>query len=215
MDPGSVFTKIWRIKNTGTCPWDSTWKFVYMSGDVLGGAYVYNFPAPAAPGDTVDVPVVFTAPQTGGSYQGFWKIQSPWGAVFGDSGSGNAFWVQIVVGSGTPVNSKTQTVYGVTDVTYPPTDRTCTTANTFYHYYASITSNGPVKINYSWIQSDGHSINNRKLEFTSASTITVSNDWSQGITSSTNPRWVQIIINSPAYSEWPKFTLPILCSQIP
>ncbi len=211
-NPGSVFTKIWRIKNTGTCPWDSKWQWVYDSGDLLGGATYYNFPQPAAPGDTVDVPVVFTAPTADGKYRGYWKIKSPWGLTFGDSGSGNAFWVDIVVGSGTPANNKTQTAYGITNVTYD-VSRTCTTANTFYTITAYITSNGPVTATFTWNQSDGNEKPNNKITFTSAMTKTATRDWSQSASSSTNPRWIQVIITDPAYQEYPKFTLPPLCNQ--
>ncbi|HEX8990296.1 MAG TPA: NBR1-Ig-like domain-containing protein [Anaerolineales bacterium] len=210
--PGSVFTKIWRIKNTGTCAWDSTWKWVYVSGDLLGGATYYNFPAPAAPGDTVEVPVVFTAPAVGGTYRGYWEVKSPWGLAFGDSGSGNAFWVDIVVGSSTPENNKTQTVYGITSVTYDVT-RTCTTANTFYTITASITSNGPLTAIFTWMQSDGHNTPNNKITFASAMTKTATRNWSQNIGSSTTSRWVQVVITDPTYQEFPQFTLPPLCNQ--
>ncbi len=208
--PGSVFTKIWRIKNTGTCSWNSSWKFVYVSGDLLGGATVYDFPQPAAPGDTVNVPVVFTAPQEGGSYRGYWKIQSPWGLVFGDTDSGNAFWVDIVVGSGTPANSKTETAYGITDVTIEVA-RTCTSANTFYTLTANITSNGPVSAIFTWVQSDGNNKANNKITFTAAETKSVSRDWSQHIGSSENTRWAQVIVTDPTYQEFPQVTLPPLC----
>ena len=208
--PGSVFTKIWRIKNSGTCPWNSSWKFVYISGDLLGGATVYNFPQPAAPGDTVEVPVVFTAPQESGQYRGYWKIQSPWGLAFGDSGSGNPFWVDIVVGSGTPGNTKTQTAYGITNVTYE-VSRTCTTANTFYTITAYITSNGPVTATFTWVQSDGNNKANNKITFAGAETKSTSREWSQHIGSSSNDRWAQIIITDPAYKEYAQVTLPALC----
>ncbi len=207
---GSVFTKTWRIKNTGTCTWDSTWKWVYVSGDLLGGATYYNFPQPTAPGDTVDVPVVFTAPEAGGSYRGYWEIKSPWGLAFGDSDSGNAFWVDIVVGSGTPANNKTQTAYSITNVTYDVT-RTCTSANTFYTITASISSNGPLTATFTWEQSDGNEKPNNKITFASATTRTVTRDWSQHIGSSDNERWAQIIVTDPAYQEFPKVTLPPLC----
>ncbi len=211
MSPGAVFTKIWRIQNTGTCSWDSKWKFVYMSGDLIGGATVYNFPTPAAPGQIVDVPVIFTAPALSGSYKGFWKIQSPWGLIFGDSGSGNAFWVDIVVGSGTPENNRTRTVYDITDVTYTITKR-CTTANTFWHILINLSSNGPVKVTFDVVQSDGNQQNNIHMTFTSAATQTFDyGEWSQRFTSSSNPRWVKIITTSPSYHDWPISELLYLC----
>lgn len=210
INAGATFKKVWRIKNTGTCPWNSSWKWVYMSGDLLGGATVYNFPQPVAPGDTVDVPVLFTAPTDSGQYQGFWKIQSPWGLVFGDSDSGNAFWVDIVVGSGTPGNTKTETAFGITDVTYEVA-RTCTTANTFYTITAHITSNGPVTATYTWVQSDGNNKANNKITFTAAAVKSTSRDWSQKIGSGQGARWAQIIVTDPTYKEFSQVTLPPLC----
>ncbi|HEX9117766.1 MAG TPA: NBR1-Ig-like domain-containing protein [Anaerolineae bacterium] len=211
MSPGAVFTKIWHIKNTGTCPWTASWQWVYVSGDLMGGSTYYNFPAPAAPGDTVDVPVVFTAPTDSGEYRGYWEMKSPWGMTFGDS-SGNAFWVDIVVGSGTPVNSKTETAYGITDVTIDVT-RTCKPANTFYEITANITSDGPVTATFTWVQSDGNNKANNKITFLSAMVKTATREWSQSISSSQNPRWIQVVINSPNYKAFPQVTLPPLCNQ--
>ncbi len=213
MSPGEVFTKVWRIQNTGTCPWYKTWKLVYVSGDLMGAATVYDFPQPALPGDTVDVPIVLTAPLAGGEYKGYWKLQSPWGFVFGDSGSGNAFWVDVVVGSGTPENAKTSTVYGITNVTYT-IERRCTTANTFWHIYVNLTSNGPVNTIFNVTQSDGNGKRNIKLSFTSASTLTYDyGEWSQHYTSSTNPRWVQATVTSPSYFEWPQSSPFYMCGS--
>ena len=211
--PGAVFTKVWHIQNTGTCPWNKSWKFVYFSGDLMGGATVYDFPQIALPGDTVDVPVVLTAPLTGGSYRGNWKIQSPWGLVFGDNSSGNPFWVDIVVGSGTPENAKTATVFGITNVTYT-IERRCTTANTFWHIYVNLTSNGPVATVFNIVQSDGNGQRNIKMSFTSATTQTFDyGEWSQRFTSSTNPRWVQAVVTSPTYHEWPSSAPFYLCGS--
>ena len=109
------------------------------------------------PGQTVDVPIVLVAPLAGGAYRGNWKIQSPWGQVFGDSGSRNPFWVDIIVGSGTPENAKTATVFGITNVTYT-VERRCTTANTFWHIYVNLTSNGPVNAIFNVEQSDGNGV---------------------------------------------------------
>jgi hypothetical protein len=211
MSPGQVFTKIWHIKNTGTCAWDATWKLVFVSGDLMGAKYVFNFPQPAAPDEVVDVPIVFTAPQTGGSYRGYWEIESPWGLDFGDSGSGNPFWVDIVVaGNVTPQNNKTATVFGVTNVSYDINYR-CTSANQFDTVTARITSNGPVTVVYDWQQSDGNNDRNNKITFTAAETKSVSRDWHWGIAASRNPRWMRIVITSPTYQEYSKATMLTVC----
>jgi hypothetical protein len=202
-NPGAIFTKIWRIQNTGTCGWDSKWKIVYKSGDLMGGTPGgYPFPLAAAPGQTVDVPVIFTAPTAPGHYRGYWLLQSQWGTTFGDD-SGNPYWVDIVVGGGTPANWKTPSPYDITAVTYTITCRT-TTANTFWHILINLSSNGPVKTTFSVVQSDGVRQNNINMTFTSATTQTFDyGEWSQRFTSSTNARWVQVISQAPFPHEWP------------
>ena len=218
--PGATFWKTWRVLNSGSCSWNNTYKFVFISGDIMGGAYVYNFPGVAAPGQNVDIPIELFAPKDNGTYTGYWKIQAPDKTIFGvgQYSQSLSVTVKVVAGAGTPPgNFRTPTIYGVANVTYDTSvaTRRCTTANTFYDPVAYITSNGPVTVYYDWIQSDGHSYRNRKIIFTSASTKSVSYEWSQGIGSSTNPRWVQVIITDPTYQEWPEATLPILCSQTP
>jgi hypothetical protein len=203
VSPGSSFWKTWSVKNTGSCTWNSSYKFVFMEGDVMGGAYVYSFPTVAAPDQTVEIPIQLFAPTDNGSYTGYWKIQAPDKTIFGVGQYDQALSVKVVVGSGTPANNKTATVYDITSVGYTITCR-YTNANTFWHIYAHLTSNGPVKVTFRMQQSDGNGQNNIKLNFTEASTLTFDyGEWSQRFTSSTNPRWVQVIETSPTYHEWP------------
>ena len=119
--------------------------------------------------------------------------------------------MDIVVGSGTPENAKTATVFGITNVTYT-IERRCTTANTFWHIYVNLTSNGPVNVVFNVEQSDGNGGGNIPMSFTSATTQTYDyGEWGQRFTSSTNARWVQAIVTSPTYLEWPavRAVLPV------
>ncbi|MFH1185472.1 MAG: NBR1-Ig-like domain-containing protein [Chloroflexota bacterium] len=212
VSPGATFWKTWSVKNTGSCTWNSSYKFVFMDGDVLGGAYVYNFPGVAAPDDTVEIPIQLLAPTTTGSYTGYWKIQAPDRTVFGVGQYGQSLSVSIVVGSGTPDNNKTASVYDITAVSYT-IERRCTAANTFWHIRVHLTSNGPLKSTFRILQSDGNGQNNIKLEFKTAETLTFDyGEWSQRtITSSPNPRWVQAISMAPIYREWAKSQAMYLC----
>ena len=212
VNPGSTFMKTWRVLNSGSCTWDSTYKFVFVDGDIMGGGYVYSFPGVAGPGQTVDIPIQLYAPQVAGSYTGTWKIEAPDKTIFGVGQYDQPLSVQVVVVSGTPSNDKTASPYDITNVTYDVAKR-CTAANTFYTISASLTSNGPVNAVFTWLQSDGHDTANRKISFSAATTQIVTREWSQGIASSTNPRWVSITITSPTYHEWPKVTLPPLCGH--
>jgi hypothetical protein len=212
VSPGATFMKTWRVLNSGSCAWDSNYKFVFVDGDIMGGGYVYSFPGAAAPGQTVDIPIQLYAPQDTGTYTGTWMIQAPDKTVFGVGQYSQPLSVQVVVVNGTPVNKKTASPYDITNVSIDVT-RVCKPANTFYTITASITSNGPLNAIYTQVQSDGHNTANRKIAFTEATTQTRSWEWSQGIASSTNDRWVSITVNSPAYHEWPRVTLPPLCGH--
>src|SRR5690349_8145296 len=159
VQPGETFTKVWQIQNNGTCIWDSTWQLIFYNGDQMDGLTVYNFPQPAQPGQSVDVPVILRAPADNGTYIGEWMLKSPWGQSFGVGQYSAPISVSIVVGSGTPENRRTETAFGITAVTYA-VERTCAPANTFYTITAYITSNGPVDVNFTWVQSDGNNKRN-------------------------------------------------------
>jgi hypothetical protein len=210
LQPGTTFTKIWHINNAGTCTWDSSWQLIFYSGDLMDGLTVYNFPQPAQPGQTVEVPVILRAPAENGTYTGEWMLKSPWGQSFGVGQYSVPMSVSIVVGNATPENKKTETVFGVTSVTYE-VDRRCAPANTFYTITANFTSNGPLEVTFTWVQSDGNNQQNRKLTFTEATTKSAQREWSQHKDSSTNQRWVQVILTSPIYQEFDKVVLPDPC----
>jgi len=222
--PGSSFIKSWRVLNSGSCFWDSTYKFVYMSGDIMGGAYVYAFPGAAAPGQTVDIPIQLYAPQNSGTYTGKWKIQSSNGTIFGVGQYDASLSVQIVVGSGTP-GKGTTTAYGITAVTYDIARRPaagCATyvdptghdwASIYYDITAYITSNGPIKITYFWKHSDGYRSADQTLTFTEAKTRSITESWGLRLGNTTGTRWDQLIVTDPAYQEYGKATFDFLCGQ--
>jgi len=86
---GSSFTKIWRVQNTGTCSWNTSYALVFVSGEKLGGPNSVALPGNVGPGQTVDIPVTFTAPTKAGDYVGYWKLRNASGVLFG-MGSGDA-----------------------------------------------------------------------------------------------------------------------------
>lgn len=208
--PGTTFTKMWRIQNSGTCTWDTTWQLVFTGGDRLDSSLIYNLPLPAGPGQSIEIPIILKSPDGSGPHTGEWMLKSPWGKTFGIGQYSVPLTASIVVGSGTPENRKTSTVFGVTAVTYE-VDRRCSPANTFYTIRAFITTNGPLKVTFWTYQSDGHLEKNRQLNFLEASTKTYEWEWSQHKDSSQNSRWAQIIIDSPSYQEFPPVILPDLC----
>ena len=210
LQPGTTFTKVWNVQNNGTCTWDATWQLVFFGGDLMDGVTVYNFPQPAQPGETVEVPIILRSPAQGGQYTGEWMLKSPWGQSFGVGQYSVPLSVSVVVGSFTPESKRTETVFGVTNVAYQ-VDRVCAPANTFYTITANITSNGLVEVKFFWIQSDGNSDMTNRLTFTEATTKSVQREWSQHKDSAPNERWAQIIVEDPTYQEFDKVILPDLC----
>lgn len=87
---GSNFTKIWRIRNTGTCSWNSSYSLVFVSGEKLGGPNAVSVPGNVGPGQTVDIPVNLTAPNKTGDYIGYWRLRNASGVLFGVGSSGDA-----------------------------------------------------------------------------------------------------------------------------
>ena len=213
LQPGETFTKVWQIKNMGTCTWDSSWQLVFYGGDQLDGLAVYNFLLPTQPGQTLDMPIILRAPSVFGTYTGEWILKSPWGETFGVGQYSAPISVSIVVGNVVPENKDTATVYGVTNVTYQ-VDRRCDPANTVYTITAFITTNGPVKVVFTWEQSDGNNQRNNRLTFLDATTQSVQREWIQHSTSSSpNRRWVSVTITSPTHQKFDQFLLPKLCGQ--
>jgi hypothetical protein len=86
--PGARIDKIWRIRNSGNCPWESGYTWVFVSGDQMGAAPSQAVPATAA-GGNVDIGVTMYAPATPGTYTGYWRMKSPDGQVFGQTSSVN------------------------------------------------------------------------------------------------------------------------------
>jgi hypothetical protein len=98
--PGATFTKTWRIKNIGTCPWTTSYALVFLSGDQLGGPASVNLPKRVGPGQTADLSLTLAAPNAAGHYIGYWKLKNASGALFGIGAMNKAWWLEIKVTGG-------------------------------------------------------------------------------------------------------------------
>jgi uncharacterized protein YkwD len=108
VDAGKKFTKTWKFKNTGTCPW-SGYTLAFVSGDRLAAPDSAPVPQTLA-GKEVDISVELVAPSQDGSYTGNFELRDADGEVV-RIGTELSFWVKIVVGAGgtlsTPVTNAT------------------------------------------------------------------------------------------------------------
>ena len=85
---GVSFTKIWRIKNVGTCTWTTSYALVYLNGEKFGAQNFISVPGSVAPGQTIDLPIQLTAPNQSGRFKGYWRLRNASGVLFGVGNSG-------------------------------------------------------------------------------------------------------------------------------
>lgn len=79
---GQAFNKIWRLRNTGTCPWGVGYQFLFVAGEAMTPVTTYGVPA-TDPSATADLLVAMTAPAAAGTHFGQWRLRSPQGDAFG------------------------------------------------------------------------------------------------------------------------------------
>ncbi len=134
--PGAAFKKTWRLKNVGTCTWTTGYSLVFSSGEKMGGPTSAPFPTGVAPGQTVDLTVNLTAPNTGGTYRGNWMLKNSSNAVFGIGTTANKpFWVEIKVSGPTATpGTPSPTPTGPTPTVQTPTQP----AGTAYDFVANM-----------------------------------------------------------------------------
>lgn len=98
LQPGEKFTKTWRLQNAGTCAWTSDYSLAWFSGEQLDAQLSVPLSGNTPPGASADLSVEMVAPDTAGTYQSWWKLGNPSGALFGIGPNFDAaFWVRIVV----------------------------------------------------------------------------------------------------------------------
>lgn len=209
--PAQTFTKTWYITNTSPCVWDTGYKIVFWDGNILGGGYVYNLPQATGPGQTVPIALVLTTPDTPGTYRSEWKLQTPDGNVFGVGIYQAAFYteIQVVAANVTPT-------YAITSfdmVIDREPDYGCQPANIDYWAIVTLVSNGPLKIKYRFLHSDGGHGEVQTLEFKGAEKIVLNDHrWRVGRANSQNDnRWMQFVILDPYYKEYPKMGFEFYC----
>jgi hypothetical protein len=129
VSPGETFTKTWRVQNTGSCTWSTSYVLAFNSGDSMSGVSTV-FPYAVTSGNQMDISIAMTAPTDLGTYVGYWKLQNSAGTIFGQT-----LYVQIKVATSTststPTITYTPTITSTSEATSTPTTApTATTAPT-------------------------------------------------------------------------------------
>jgi hypothetical protein len=105
--PGASFLKTWRVRNSGTCTWNTGTSWVFRSGDRLNGPNAVSLSV-TAPGQTIDVSVSLVAPNAPGRYTGYWALRLSDGNLLD-----NGIYVRIFVAdpsTATPTGTATPAV---------------------------------------------------------------------------------------------------------
>ncbi len=191
LNKNESFTKTWRLKNTGTCSWTPSYVIAFSSGDSMSGPVTQALTGNVNPGQTVDLSINLKAPDSNGSYKGWWGLRNGTGVMFAQ------FYVDIKVsggGGGGP--------FAVTSVNF-----TVTTWNDGSHtncpkVVANITTNGDGNVTYKWTRSDNPITPTKSLDFASAGTQSVSYEWALGSGAPPNTYWVGLYIDNPNHQDF-------------
>lgn len=69
--PGESYTKTWKLQNTGSCAWDEDFVLAFETGIEMDGEDT-TIDESVAAGVTDSISVTLLAPETEGSYTGYW-----------------------------------------------------------------------------------------------------------------------------------------------
>jgi hypothetical protein len=89
LEPGQIFVKMWQIRNTGTCTWDTDYTLVFYSGEKMGAPPSLPLDHAVSPGETIDLTIHMVAPLNTAFITGNWVLQDPNGNIFGFGESGD------------------------------------------------------------------------------------------------------------------------------
>ena len=82
IERGDIFTKTWRVRNTGTCIWTPAYQINLAGGNPLSwsqASLVGIVPA----GEEADISVEIVSPEIAGNYQAWWQLADEMGIPFG------------------------------------------------------------------------------------------------------------------------------------
>ncbi len=97
LKPAQPFVKTWRLKNTGTCTWNSTYRLVFSSGEAMNAPQAVPL-AETRPQETLEISLSLVAPTDNGRFTGVFQLHNPAGQIIPIGGE-DTVWVRIVVGT--------------------------------------------------------------------------------------------------------------------
>ena len=178
--PGETFKKTWTFKNAGTCTWNTDYKIRFETGDQLGAPAEVAMPITVAPDAQVTISVDMTAPNTAGTYQGYWSMYSDTDEYMGQT------WVKI--------KTKDE-LFRVTSVSYSMDDTNISMpCPGIVTITANITTSREGRVTYYWTNNLGGQSDTRAVNFEKAETKSVTY---QMDVNASNSYWVKLYIAQP------------------
>jgi hypothetical protein len=189
---GTIFNKIWRLKNTGTCTWTPSYAIVFSSGEQMGGPTTQALTGNVNPGETYDASIVLTAPSTTGTHTGYWILRNASGISFHSN-----FYVQIKVTGGGGAGGSP---FAVTSASFNVTG-SCPNFN----MTVTVTTNGAGTVNLHRIFSSGTDTTPKTLTFSGAGSQTI--DYGPVYFGAAHSsEWTDIYIDSPNHQQFGRAT---------
>jgi len=151
MASNEAFTKTWRLRNTGTCTWDSSYLVAYISGTAMSqqpGYWIVSQGQTVPAGQTVDVSLGMTSPVDYGDYTSYWGLKKLDGEFISiqDGANGNSFYVKIKVGNS--VSDKGNITTASIDIEREEGSGAVCGNNASYFVHAYISADGPTTAAY-------------------------------------------------------------------
>ncbi len=101
LEKGQTFTKTWKLRNVGTCTWNSTYHLVLIGGENMSSPQTTPL-AETLPGNTIDISVTLIAPTRDGAFSSIYELRSPNG-LYIPVGQMTSIWLKVLVGTGITV----------------------------------------------------------------------------------------------------------------
>ena len=214
VNPGSTFTKKWRVENAGNCTWDSTYSLSFANGDAMGATTNIPLTETVGPGENTVLAVDLTAPSTNGLYTGYWRIATPFGGTFGVGYNDQSLIVQVEV-SDKP--NRDEGISGIDIGLYQRVPANgCNANGAVYTFSAVVTANTAIAATYHWNRhpDDGSKPEGGKLNFTTAGSKTITFTWTfQKEAIQDIDRWVTLSIDNPTPQTSERIHFTFTCQE--
>lgn len=107
---GETFVKTWKVRNSGTCIWNESYRLAFASGDQMSSPPSVPLNE-TAPEKTLQISVSLVAPTINGTFTGIYQLENANGKII-SIGTVDNIWLRIIVKGGTVVIPPTSTPTG-------------------------------------------------------------------------------------------------------